>query len=56
MNKPIEFQRIDINTTGNCSTIWYRDQYGQPRFIELWGQWTEERAIELLREIERTFL
>ena len=48
--------RVDRDRKTDRSRIYFRDKYGQIRFLDLEEIWTEHAALELLAEIERLFL
>ena len=56
MKPKLEFIRVDHCTNSQTTKIWFRNIYGQVRFMELQGRWFVPTAQEFLREIERLFL
>jgi len=52
----LKFMRVDYSSSLGRSSIWFRDQFGQPRFFDLPGKINEKYAQELLNEVERLFL
>ena len=56
MKPKLEFIRVDYCTNSQTTKIWFRNIYGQLRYMELPWRWFVPMAQELLREIERSFL